>query len=334
MKIAIIGAGFSGLAICWHLLEKKETFDVTLFDKNGIGGGASGISAGLLHPYAGIHAKYNWMGHEGMKATSKLIQVAETALQEEIAEKKGVLRIALSREQFDDYQIAANKYSDIEWWSPKKCQSLIADLGDYPGIKINHGMNVDGTKYLQGLWKACQAKGAKLEKTQIDDLSELFQYDTIFIAAGMQTKSFAELSHLKIRPTKGQLLQMAWPDHLAPLPLPLNSQAYLVMHPNQKVCTLGATFERIFSSESPDQESACADILPKGLALFHPLKEMEIIKCLAGIRAWTPSQLPIFGHTGNHKIWYLTGMGSKGLLYHALMAEKLVEEFLSCLQYK
>ena len=51
MKVAIVGAGFSGLACAWHLLHMQtEPPQVTLFDRKGIGGGASEITAGLIHP--------------------------------------------------------------------------------------------------------------------------------------------------------------------------------------------------------------------------------------------------------------------------------------------
>ncbi|HRD55095.1 MAG TPA: FAD-dependent oxidoreductase, partial [Parachlamydiaceae bacterium] len=50
MKIAIIGAGFAGLATAWHLLQHQDKIplEVTIFDSSGFGGGASGIAAGLL----------------------------------------------------------------------------------------------------------------------------------------------------------------------------------------------------------------------------------------------------------------------------------------------
>ena len=40
-KIAIVGAGFAGLAAAYFLSQKNH---VTLFDKKGIGAGASGIA--------------------------------------------------------------------------------------------------------------------------------------------------------------------------------------------------------------------------------------------------------------------------------------------------
>lgn len=78
----MLGAGFAGLSVVWHLLKVSfslarsvcvDNFDILrlavlllklqhspkgsnlridIFDEVGIGGGASGVSGGLLHPYS------------------------------------------------------------------------------------------------------------------------------------------------------------------------------------------------------------------------------------------------------------------------------------------
>ena len=52
-RYAIIGGGFAGVATAWHLLAAGEgsIAGIDLFDAAGLGGGASGAAAGLLHPY-------------------------------------------------------------------------------------------------------------------------------------------------------------------------------------------------------------------------------------------------------------------------------------------
>lgn len=95
MKVAVLGAGFAGLATVWQLL--KERVAVTLFDPAGIGGQASAVSAGLLHTYVGLHAKYNLEGREGYLETENLLQVAERALGMAVSLKSGLLRPALTR---------------------------------------------------------------------------------------------------------------------------------------------------------------------------------------------------------------------------------------------
>lgn len=55
LKFAVLGAGFAGLSVVWNLLQhtsKDSRICIDIYDETGIGGGASGISGGLLHPYS------------------------------------------------------------------------------------------------------------------------------------------------------------------------------------------------------------------------------------------------------------------------------------------
>ncbi|XP_020259130.1 uncharacterized protein LOC109835575 [Asparagus officinalis] len=61
-KYAVLGAGFAGLSVAWHLLKhcpKESHMHIDIYDEVGIGGGASGASGGLLHPYS-PKAKVLW----------------------------------------------------------------------------------------------------------------------------------------------------------------------------------------------------------------------------------------------------------------------------------
>lgn len=54
-RVAVIGGGFAGLAVSWHLLaaarDSGRPMQLQLFDAFGLGAGGSGAAAGLLHPY-------------------------------------------------------------------------------------------------------------------------------------------------------------------------------------------------------------------------------------------------------------------------------------------
>lgn len=51
---------------------------VDVYDENGVGGGASGVSGGLLHPYS-PKAKLLWRGAEFWKESMDLLRSAEQA---------------------------------------------------------------------------------------------------------------------------------------------------------------------------------------------------------------------------------------------------------------
>ena len=117
-RIAVIGGGFAGLAVSWHLLaaarQQGTAMQLQLFDAVGLGAGGSGAAAGLLHPYtprgkvgaegssgptylmkalahglplgtARIHPlcppprQMLWQGLEAFEAAAELLQAAEAA---------------------------------------------------------------------------------------------------------------------------------------------------------------------------------------------------------------------------------------------------------------
>lgn len=326
MHVAVIGAGFCGLATAWNLA--KQSINVTIFDSKGIGQGASGVAAGLLHPYVGAHAKRNWRASEGLTATLELLQVAEQALGEKIFSPSGILRPASTQKQIQDYTFCASKYSDVKWQSAEECLSLVPGLIPSPGLFIESGGIVNCPLYLKGLWLACQSTGCvKFEQTEIRQLSQLNNYDCIVITAGSATNNIKDLQSLPIQLIKGQVLEFNWPLGLAPLPCAINSQAYLLMKPSSNTCIAGSTYERQFENAEPNLQIAIQDILPKLHAFFPHIQPSSLIDCRAALRAIPTNRRPLLKRI-SEKAWVLTGMGSKGLLYHALYARALVNELL------
>lgn len=327
-RAAIVGGGFCGVALAWHLLQKfgPKQIDITLFDHQGIAGGASGIAAGLLHPFSGAHAKLNRLGREGVKASQELLQVASDALAQPVFTTPGILRLALSEQQKQDFTLCAKHYpEEVQWLSEYECQSLFPPLVAAPGIWIKRGMIVNSPLYLKGLWTACERLGATIKKQWIEDLGQLKDFDARIIANGANARLFPELASYKLTTVKGQILELAWPAHLPLLTFALNSQAYILMT-SPSTCIVGATFEKDPLTDQPDWEIAQKDILPKAAAILPDLLDAPILKCQAGFRSVTPNHLPLITEV-RPRTWVITGMGSKGLLYHALMAKSLVDAF-------
>ncbi len=180
-------------------------------------------------------------------------------------------------------------------------------------------MTVQSALYLKGLFQACLSKGIKFEKRMISSLPMLKDFDHCIIATGASANVFPELTSFRLNSVKGQVLELEWPQHLTPLPLPLNSHAYIVMADNQKTCFVGSSFEKNYKDPAPDLETAKKEIMPKVEELIPDLSQAPVVACYAGIRAVTPNHLPVAKQV-NQRLSILSGMGSKGLLYHALMA--------------
>lgn len=304
MKIAVIGAGLSGLSACWHLLEAHH--EVTLFDSIGIGGGASGVSSGLLHPYPGEKGKRSWHATECLQATEHLLAIASEAVGKSVILSKGILREALNDEQAEQFSLYTDYFRDVV-----KVEEKL--------FLITSGMTIHTTLYLEGLWKACQARGALLRLQKIETLAELDHFDQILIAAGEGTFAFQECQGLPIKGIKGQLLTCRLPSDFNYPEYSRISKGYTAIGRMENCLEVGATYERSYASSLPDLEKAMREL---GAKVKHLCPDAEIIDCRSGIRiARKGHYLPLLKQL-SEKCWVLTGMGSRGLLYHAFYGQQ------------
>lgn len=326
MNIAILGAGFSGLALTWNIVSSPffKNAKVTVFDKHGVGGGASSVSAGLLHPFGGPKAKKNWRGDEGVEETLKLLQVASDALGEPVYRKSGLIRLATNPDQHEAFIESAHKNEGVSWIEKEQCQTILKGLAAKPGIFIENAYSVISSKYLEGLFLACCNRGASLSIQELKSLKEVEGYDLVIVALGADILDIEELQKLPIRRLKGHVLEFSWPSELPPPDVAVTSDIYLVMNLAKTSCIAGATFEREFTSREPDPTFAAEYILKRLYKTFPSLKEVEPCEYRAGIRATTADHRPLISQI-NDKCWVMTGLGSKGLLYHALFSKELID---------
>ena len=128
-EIVIIGAGFCGLAAAWYLSQGQQPARIQIFDPEPIGTTTSGLAAGLLHPFAGAHAKRNPRASEGIAASLELFAVAEKALGYPIVTASGILRLALSEEQKTDFSLCQKKYAqEVHWLTDAQCQKKVSGI--------------------------------------------------------------------------------------------------------------------------------------------------------------------------------------------------------------
>ena len=299
MKIAIIGAGLSGLGAAWHLLESGCA--VTLFDAKGVGGGASGVSSGLLHPYPGEKGKRSWHATECLQWTQQLLDIASEAVGKSVILSKGILREALSEEQVQQFSLHGEYFRDVVQVEEKL-------------FLITSGMTIHTTLYLEGLWQACEAKGAELIIQKIETLSELDSYDRILIAAGEGTLGFEECKQLPIKGIKGQLFTCQMPAHFSLPEYSRISKGYVAIGRMENCLEVGATYERSYTTSLPEPERALKEL---GSKIEQLCPDAAVIDCRSGVRvARKGHYLPLLKQLSD-KCWVLTAMGSRGLLYHA-----------------
>jgi len=308
MKAAIVGAGLAGLAVAYHL-GRQGGWESTLFDPKGIGGGASGVSTGLLHPFPGKRALRSWGAEEGMRETSQLIHVSERALGRPVAEKTGIFRPAVTEQQKADFSSRADEDPEAIWQEHPQ-------FG--PGLWIPQGVTLYSRLYLEGLWKACQ--GATLVKESVGALADLQHYDAIVLTAGFETLHFAP--HLPLQITKGQTLLCRWPERL---PFSLVSQGHITPTEDPTICQVGSTYEHTYASLDPDPK-ATEELLAKVESFYPPAGQFEVLEIRSGARISRPKGYRPIAEKTAPKTWLFTGLGSRGMLYHAWMGKKIAQE--------
>ncbi len=326
MKIACIGAGFAGLGVSFALLHRSlAQVKLDLFDSTPIAEGVSGLSSGLLNPYAGMHANRLWKATEGLSATHALITEATRAIGSSCLISNGILRPALTDEQERDFRRSAERHEKCFWWEGAECEKKVTGLQCRGGLYIEEGLTLDVRKYLQGLYQACVLKGAQFFMRKVENLDELSSYDHIILAAG---GSLQEMAALPTTLIKGQLLEMKWPEGIPPLFCSLISKGYLVMGREGKTCFAGTTYEKNFDDPNPNPSYAIPKIKEKIVSFFPSLADAEILSVRAGVRITSQkNHLPIIGKL-REKLWIFGAVGSKGLLYHAWLGDCLAQALL------
>ena len=311
-KIAIIGAGFAGVALT-HFLKKSGSIDVTLIDKEHIGAGASGIAAGLMHPYVGEEIKRSHLSEEALACSEGLIREAQRFSSLPLADFSGIDREAADEKQLLRMQELTKTYHDIKQVSDKT-------------FHISSGVTVQTLDYLKALWLAAEDLGARFEKREVNYLSQLNGYDAIVIAAGAGVFSFPELSSFRLDFTKGQTLCCAWEGE--ELPRSLISRGYIAKKREIGHVSIGSTYERGVVNTEPDVDFAKQKIFEKLSNLLQG-KCLKIIEGKAAIRVSSKGHyFPLAGCV-KENIYIFTGLGSRGLLYHALFAKMLSASILT-----
>ncbi len=308
MKIAIIGAGFAGLATAYFLLESGKA-RVTLFEATKIGGGASGVASGLMHPYAGFSAKRSQRATQALAVSKQLLRVSEKHTPKIVASQSGILRSSMNEEQHERLLTHASEFGDVEHLDDRL-------------FMIHSGITVMSENYLTGLAAAIFRMGGEMVYHKVRSLMELDHFDHVVIAAGFGIKAFPECENLKVKFLKGQALNMKGsPPHEKSF----ISKGFISHLGSNTRFEIGSTYERDFSHTAPDMDVATKLLRDK----LDLCEGADILDVRAGVRVCAQGHYaPIIEQVGE-KIHVFTGLGSRGLLYHGLYGKTLANMILS-----
>ncbi|XP_062010546.1 uncharacterized protein LOC133726922 isoform X1 [Rosa rugosa] len=337
LRYAVLGAGFAGLSVAYHLLKqcpKDSNLRIDVFDEVGIGGGASGVSGGLLHPYS-PKAKLLWRAAECWDEALRLLTVAEAALPPNsddapIVRRRGILRPALSMKNMmvlkDNAQngLASCRIEAID---EDGAQNLVPGICSpfNTSFYMPEAVNVHPQRYLEALFLACQTlvkelcasglgvKELHLHKDSIHKLLDLEgEYQAVIVCLGAKADLLPELSgRLPLRTCRGVVAHLQLPDNMGGeypgFGPSILSDAWLAVQ-GPRSLYMGSTWEwksRNSSSNVSADEAAEAlkDLLPKACGIYPVVKDWTFIGARAGLRAMPPltphGSLPLLGCVNN-----------------------------------
>jgi len=351
MHVAVVGAGFAGLGTAYHLLNLGA--NVTIFDPCSVGtGGASAVAAGLLHPLS-PRGKLSWKGVDGFQATLELVKQADLALEQaglgSCIACRSIIRPFFNQQHQDMF----SHLKLPQWVIPMSAETFFNKIGGpssaVGACQIRGALAVDSPRYLQGLWMSClqqntSGRSVTWVHQHIPDPWQLFEmnsktvhFDAVVVAAGAGVMNMEGLTeNLGLKLVRGQTLhydakQVALSDSLL-------CGEYLM--PKGNVLIGGATSEYARVDSQPDIQFAVSELSSKLEELLPTLKGVSPLLCQAGVRVISRrtniGKIPVTQQIVNHNtaekmLWVFSGLGARGLLYHALLGKYLATTIVNAL---
>ncbi|GFS41636.1 FAD-dependent oxidoreductase family protein [Actinidia rufa] len=350
VRYAVLGAGFAGLSVAWHLLAllqhspQELNVSIDIYDEDGISGGASGVSGVLLHPYSPKNA-------QKCLASCQIESIDGDAAQVLVPNLCAPLNSAFYMPEA--INIHPQRYLKAFFIA---CENLTKDLSN-SGFK---GKSCACTRCLLTTfvnWKRnprhdhCCASGVTQHCANVTMwVFAVGEYSAVIVCLGARAVFLPELSgKLPLRTCRGVIAHLRLPDDISEVypdySPSILSDAWLAVRGPRNL-HLGSIWEwnsRNYSPDVPPDEASKAleELLPKASAIYPAIENWVFTGASAGLRAMPPltphGSLPLLGCLddfvgGSHtcKYWLFGGLSSRGLLYHGWLGKLMAQAVLSC----
>lgn len=365
-NIAVVGGGLAGLAVIYHLFNSTsrfarkrniphDSFNVTLFDPFPPGKApTSSAATGLLHSFRPRPKNKMWNHQKAMDAALHLLSIAET-VSPHLVSTPGIMKLALDDRSFEDFKIAAHRFpNEVELLQSVQLSTRFPHVSaDVPGLYIRPAHVVRTEPYMQALWKLSSATGRlKWSQCTVSSVSELFDsgFDNVILCPGASAKQMTDIHNVPIIPCLGHNLVMQ--SQSPPPSIPLLSGVYVVpiahetgssgqnLSSELHTAIVGATFQYNFPVPPPPPDvTGIKDKFSDKILRMHPslFDNWSVSSTRTGIRAIPPrtkeGAIPIAckveGTPDGRSCWLFTGLGGRGLLYHAFLGRCLARSVIA-----
>jgi glycine oxidase len=349
MNTVVVGAGIIGVAIADELARRGAS--VTVLDMRSAGRGASQASAGILAPYSEAHerAPLLELGTRSLRLFDDFVaQLRERSGRVIDYARSGTLEVALS--DVDAVRLRAMQAwldaagIQTDWMDPQALRTFEPAVAPSTrGGLFNPAHGWAGVASLvAALVQSARLAGAVFEApveaveivpresgATVRAGDRRYETDAVILAAGSWSGRIriAGVRSLPIRPVRGQLLHVRWPDAQPPARVVWGSGCYAVPWPDGSLL-VGATVEEAGFEERVTTEGvrslaeAAGELLPAA-------KAAELIAARVGLRPASPDALPVIGPLRDAPaVTVATGHYRNGVLLAPLTAKLVAASVL------
>ena len=279
-----------------------------LFDPLPLGQSASGAASGLLEPIGGRLAVRSPLATEGLEATKFLLETVSQFLGKKVYLPGGVIHTPIDQKQRSIFLKKVGEFPDRFGWTKE---------GE---LLVKEGINVFSKAYLEGLFSLVESMGVKFCPTNVPVDPEIRM---IFMCVG---SGIQEILPDAFRFTRGQAMQVK--KQKMTFNLPKVHKGYVALDLDPSIYHVGSTYERENLHLSPDQAGALVELRERNRELYGEIDQLEVVEVRSGTRVFCrdETRLPKILQIAPNRV-ALSGFGSKGLLYHALFAKKVVDDW-------
>jgi glycine oxidase len=343
-----VGGGIIGLACAWRAAERG--LSVVVLERDQLGGGASGVAAGMLAPVTEADFGDDDLVALNLSAAERwprfAAELRAAAGRDCGFRRTGALAVAVDRDDAEELRRLAELHASLglpsRWLGPRECRSLEPGLSPRVrgAIAAPGDHQADPAATVRALAEACRCAGVDLREhvevgevtaaggrvTGVRTATEEIGAAAVVVAAGAWSDAIAAGAP-PVRPVKGQIASLRAADPaLAPRRIVRTPRCYLLARDDGRV-VLGATVE-----ERGFDATTTADgvfrLLEAAREVLPDVGELEWLGVRAAARPGTPDNVPAVGRGELDGLVWATGHYRNGVLLAPLTGD-LVADLLA-----
>ena len=308
-KIAIVGAGISGLA-CAYLLSRKN-YSITIFAKAFSPDTTSNRAAAFWFPY---HIRNDRRGIEWCRTSYRVFRQLMDDPRTGISMKQLIKVVREDVVEDEPVWIEFMPEGSIQMVPKKELQPGVAKAYDVQVPLIETQI------FLPYLKEYLLTKNVAFEQADVKDLQSLqSSHDVVINCTGLGARDLCDDKN--VVPVRGQVALI---ETLSDFPIYLDNEKPLYIVPRKDAMIVGGTYEENIFDEFTEPETI-EKILCNAYEVFPQLKKQKIIGSWAGLRPYRP----VVRVEREENIIHNYGHGGSGFTLSFGCAEevvKLVEE--------